>query len=125
MGIGKKTGGRDFKPGQAPKSPGRPRIPEELKAIEPITQDSYKRILNKYTSMSREQLQAVIKEPSTPAIEIIVCSIIAKAMTGGDQSRLESLLNRAIGPVPKQLEVSGQLSLEQLIVKSIEKKSES
>ena len=92
-----------FKKGN-PGGPGRPPLPPEIKAMEPLTREKYNRILHKYTAMTAEQLKAAASNPQTTVLELIVANIAAKAIQQGDQSRLEALLARAIGPVKLEVE---------------------
>lgn len=105
MTYGRKTGGRDFVPGQSGNPNGRPPIPPDLKEIDKLTKDSYSRLLAKYMGLDREALEAIALDPKTPALDLIVVSIISKAIKNGDNARLEALLQRSIGPVPKILDI--------------------
>jgi hypothetical protein len=46
MAIGKKTGGRNFRPGQTGNPRGRPRIPDDIKAMRSLNRFELERILN-------------------------------------------------------------------------------
>lgn len=102
MAYGRKTGGRDFQPG----NPGRPPLPEDLKQARKLLRDDFERISHGLLQLSKTKLQEVMKDPDTPALELLVASIIAKGVSGGDQHRTEFLLDRLIGPVPKAVEIS-------------------
>ncbi len=71
-----------------------------------LTRDEVETIMAKFARHSREQLQAVVQNPKTPMLEIMVASVMAKAAKDGDYSRLDFLLNRSIGKVKDMLEVS-------------------
>jgi uncharacterized protein DUF5681 len=88
-----------FKPGQSGNPGGRPKLPEDVREAKRLTQAALERTLNDFLFMDREALQARLKEPSAPMIEVIIGSIIAKAATGSDQMRLAFLLDRMIGKI--------------------------
>lgn len=93
----------------------------ELKAIPSLTKEAYSKILNTYSSLSREELQECIKNPQATSIitpelkisvlELLVCTILAKGLSMGDQNRLESILNRAIGPVKQEASVEATIKV--------------
>ena len=57
--------------------------------------------------MTKEDLQACLKDPKLTVKELPVATIAAKTLTAGDHVRWESLLIRAIGHVPKPVELAG------------------
>lgn len=105
MAKGKKTGGKDFQPGQ-PGGPGRPTTPEDIKESRKFNQHELERVINKLLYLNRGELQVVIKAADTPMVELIVASILAQAAQKGDQQRKEWVVQRMIGKVKDQLEVT-------------------
>lgn len=101
MAKGIKSGGRDFKPGNP--GGGRPKVPQEVRDFQRLTVLEVSRIYNKYFHMNFRELQEALKEPSTTVIELIVGKIMAVAIQKGDQLRLNSLLERVVGSVPKNV----------------------
>jgi hypothetical protein len=116
MALGKKTGGRDFKPGVVTNPNGRPKLPEELKAARALNKQELERLLNEYLSMPIQEIKAKASDPTTPSLHVIVAKIVAEAISKGDQQRLGFLLDRLIGPVPKSLDVKSEEGLV-LVVK--------
>lgn len=118
MPKGKKYGGRDFQPGN-PGGPGRPKASLELKGQPRLTRESYSVTLNKIAHKTPEELiQMLSKENRNKytMLELWIANVVKIGYEKGDMMRLESILNRAIGPVKQQLEVSG--SIEQLVAGS-------
>lgn len=68
--------------------------------------DQVKALIGKFWGLSRTQLQEVAQNPASSMGEIIIASIMAKAAKDGDYSRLSGLLDRAIGKVKDQVDVS-------------------
>ena len=57
-------------------------------------------------TMDKTQLKALVNAPDTPVIELMIASIIYKGLEYGDQQRLDFMLNRLIGRVKEQVEIS-------------------
>lgn len=104
----KKTGGRDFKKGQSGNPNGRPKLPEELRLIKKMTPSFVRNVISKVSRMNQEQIAEVIHEPDTSILEATIMKIYLKAMTEGDYLRLNFLLDRSIGKVKEELDVSLQ-----------------
>lgn len=103
MAKGKKTGGRDFKPGWAG-GPGRPPTPEDLKLSRLQNRLEFERILHKYAFMNATEINEAVRSKEKPMLELIVGQILSKAFNEGDPRRLEFLLDRMIGKVPSEPE---------------------
>jgi hypothetical protein len=56
--------------------------------------------------MTAAELVAVMADPALTAVERLIVSILLKGTDEGDQSRAEWFLNRLLGKVKDQLEVS-------------------
>lgn len=98
-----------FKPGQSGNPGGRPKMPADIREARRVTQIELERIINKYTSYTRQEMKDAIADPNTSMFEIMIASIIGQAAQKGDQTRLEFLLNRMIGKVPdKHIATSGE-----------------
>jgi hypothetical protein len=102
---GKKSGGRDFKPGN-PGGPGKPPLPPELKEAKRLTKTAFEAMANRFLWMTTAELAAHHDDPATPAIERLIISILAAGETEGDQARAEWFLNRLLGKVTDKVEVS-------------------
>lgn len=110
MAIGKKTGGNDFKPGK-PGGPGRPPIPDDLKAAKRLTKTEFERILNRHLWSTDDELAASMKDPSLPAVEKLLVSILSAGVSQGDQGRAEWLIQRLLGKVSDRIELNERPSL--------------
>jgi len=99
-----------FKPGnQASKGKGRTPVPGDIKTARTLNKTELERILNKFLNMNVTELKAIAKHPSTSVLEVMLANIAAKAITQGDQVRLDFLLNRTIGKVKEQIQHSGEI----------------
>lgn len=100
--------GRKFIKGQSGNPKGRPKMDPELLAVSKMTHSYITQVINKYSAMTRAQIQAKIKDEDTPMIECTVASIYVKALQTGDYMKLNFLLDRAIGKVTEQLEIKNK-----------------
>ena len=105
MAKGKKTGGKDIQPGQVLNPSGRPKIPDDLKELRVMDKEKLERILHRVFWLDAHGLTKIIKDPSTPAIELAICTILVATIKKADYKRLSFLLDRTIGRVPIKAEI--------------------
>lgn len=105
MTKGRKTGGKDFEPGN-PGGPGQPPIPPELKAARRLNKVEFETMANRYIWSTAAELAAALANPETPALERVLVQILTEAAIHGDQAKAEFFLNRLIGKVKDEVEVS-------------------
>lgn len=118
MPKGKKVGGKDWVPGQSGNPNGRPPLPKELKELKELTKTEVETALNKLIHMTADELKELRKNPNTSALHLMVIAVTLEALQKGDHYRLDFLLNRIVGKVKDQVEHSGKISLEELVVQS-------
>ena len=63
-------------------------------------------MLNLYLTLSSEEISERMTDRTTPALEKMVGSIIQKAVDQGDQQRLTFLLDRLVGKVKDELDIT-------------------
>ena len=101
---------RDPKTGKFQKGykggPGRPKKPDDVKAAAKLTRTNLEKKLNHFLAMDSDELSAILKDPKTPMLEVMVGRIVLMAAKNGDQTRLDFLLNRLLGKVKDNVEVS-------------------
>lgn len=56
--------------------------------------------------MSREELEAHITNPKSPVLEVAVASVLVKAMTTGEYTGINFVLDRSIGRVKEHTEIT-------------------
>lgn len=105
MPKGRKTGGKDFVKGD-PRA-GRPATTPEVKAARQMTRDVFKAILAKFLEMTQDELNAHIEKADTPVVELIVGGVMVQAAKGGDQARLDFLMNHLLGKPPTEHRLTG------------------
>lgn len=99
MAKGRKSGGRDFLPGNKANPKGRPRTPDDIREVRRKNKFDVERLLDQMVRMTKDEVIQLIKEPETPALTVMLGSVIVKAVGNGDQHRLEFILNRLIGKI--------------------------
>lgn len=105
MAKGKKTGGRDFQPGQSGNPSGRPPEPEDIKKARSLTKNEYTRIANKYLWMDLESFGKELKRKDLSMFEKAVMQMIQHAAAGCER-RFEQILARMIGKPRDKMEVT-------------------
>ncbi len=105
MAKGKKTGGGPlFGPGN---QYGRPKVPEDIKEGRRLNKSELERIMTKLLNMEPDELKAHLAKRKMPCKEMLIGTIILKAIQGGDHYRTTFLLDRLIGKVKEQVEMTG------------------
>lgn len=102
MAKGRKTGGKDVKPGERLNPHGRPPDPPELKQIKKLTKGDLALLLNKVLSAKPEELN----DFNGTVLEKWLASIVFHGIKSGDFSRLHPFIDRLLGKVPDKLELS-------------------
>lgn len=100
MAKGKKTGGRDFEPGESGNPSGRPNLPEEIKQGRKLNNLELEYILTKYLRCSSAFLMEASRDVTLPALDQIAIRIILKAIESGDHFRMNFILERLVGKAP-------------------------
>lgn len=107
MAKGKKTGGRDFKKGVSGNPGGSPKIPDDLKEARKLSRIEMERVLNRYIHMTKSEIIRAAQDPLTPALELMIASLISKGTNEGDYRRISFLLDRLGFVVTQDVRVSG------------------
>jgi hypothetical protein len=106
MAKGKKTGGRDFKPGAKP-GPGRTPIPVEVQTMRQLTRDDLLDIGMLVVKGDVPSLEDVLRRMKDPdpakrptGLQAAAASSILVAIKKGDVNILNTLLDRFFGKTP-------------------------
>jgi hypothetical protein len=82
-------------------------LPEDIKQIRKLNRDDFERILNKFLGLDITKMTMILKDPTTTILELMVGKICLEAIKTGDQVRLSFILDRLLGKVPSNLNISG------------------
>lgn len=97
--------GRPFKKGN-PGGPGRPKKPDDVRKASKLTRTELEKKLNYFLLMDATELETLLKDKKTPMLDVMVGRIVLMAAKHGDQTRLNFLLDRLVGKVKDNVEVS-------------------
>jgi len=106
MTLGRKTGGRNFQKGQISNPNGGPNMPKEIREARKLSQNEFVKIACNLIKSTRSELQYVLDNEETTALELMIGNIIVKAIDDKDHQRAEFLLNRIIGRVAIQADIN-------------------
>lgn len=96
-------------------------MPKDLRDARELTKVHLEGLLNKHIWLTKEEAKALVLDPNTPLIEVLIASIVNKAIHQGDERRLNFLLDRLIGKVSEEVSINTymnglkKLSQEQVI----------
>lgn len=88
------------------------KVPLILQQAKHFNRDEYDMTQHKVSQMSLTELKAFIRDPKTTVLQAAIASVWAKAISKGDVFPLEKFTNRMIGPVRKELSVTGMTFAE-------------
>lgn len=106
MAAGRKTGGKNFQPGNK-LGKGRPKLDASFKEIKNLDKDIFKKTISKYLDMNVENLREFLEEVKTQKVKVFdayIASMIAKGMQNQDVSIMEWLATRSVGKVKDEVD---------------------
>lgn len=95
-----KPRGKPFEAGNNA-SPGPPRLTEEERALRKITKTNFQKAVRKYLTCTKQELLDVAKDPKTEAMDLLIVSVMMKAITTGDEKKMEWFLFQLFGQSKK------------------------
>lgn len=97
--------GKPFEKGN-PGGPGRPKSDPELRNAHKLTRTEAEQLLTKFMQMDIEELEAILRDKKKKCVEHMIGRIVLMGIKNGDHARLDFMLNRLIGKVKENLEVT-------------------
>lgn len=79
---------------------------DEIKEYHGLTKDRVAGLISKFSNFSKLDIEEKLEDPNTKALEAMVLKVMQMAWTTGDYSRMEFLLNRAVGKVKDEKETT-------------------
>lgn len=119
MARGKKTGGRDFKPGESGNPAGQTPLPADIKEARKLNKQEIERVLNKFLHLPLEELAAFVQDKRSPVLESLVARILLEAIKRGDQVRLEWVFQRLVGKIEEKINMTGEINVHRHVVEVI------
>lgn len=102
MAKGKKTGGKDFKPGH---NIGRPKQPEDVREASNLSIVEARATLSKYLKLTLTELEEAMKSRSIPSMDVWIARIVLLGLKNGDYQRLNFMFDRLIGKVTEKVDL--------------------
>lgn len=87
-----------FKKGQSGNPSGKPKVV--------FTAEELRKRIAKALSFNKEQLAEILHDKKSTSLDLVLASVIAKAIKDGDINKMEYLFNRSIGKVKDTLDVT-------------------
>jgi hypothetical protein len=100
MARGKKTGGRNFKPGHKFGNPKGACLPPDIKGLRAFNKFELERMINACIYLTEDELKEMLDNGQTGAMQKLVAKILYMAIKNGDIWRANFILERIIGKVP-------------------------
>lgn len=116
-----KPRGKPFKQGN-PGGPGRPALPDDVKKLRALTKATFTQLLNEFVNKSEGELVQVVESQDAPTLQKIAAAIMLKTVETADPVRFEVLMNRMIGKVRDEAELTVKPGLKEIDLSIIGKK---
>ena len=94
VGYKKPPKGKPFQKGHVTNPNGRPALTPDLLEARKVTKLTFEGKLQEYLRMPMAQLRAIVEAPDTPNLDLLVGSIITRAIMDGCITRMNFLLDR-------------------------------
>lgn len=92
----------------SPNPHGRPKLDLEIKEARKLNKQETVRILTDFWFYTKEQLNAKLQDPEATLGELAIGKILANAIAKGDPVRLNFILERIVGKVKEDIEITGK-----------------
>lgn len=106
--------GKPFKEGHTG-GPGRPPASKAEKEMNKLTRSKFKAVVQKYLVLTKIELNEIIKDPTTPTLDVMVLSVMHHAIKQGDEKRLNWFLEQLFGKLKERKEVTMKATLEKAV----------
>lgn len=108
MAPGRKTGGRDIKPGQILNPYGRPGVPSELRKAKRFAKQELDLILTEMIREPEDRIKQIRDDKNTPALQKAIARLMLNAISRGDEKMIDYFCNRTIGKVKEEIDITTQ-----------------
>jgi hypothetical protein len=95
-------------------------VPDDLRQAKKLNKQEIERIFNHYLYSPIGDLMAAVKDPMKPTIEVLVISVLLSAIRKGDHDKLNFVLERLLGKVKDNVDVTIRKSFHEQCVDFIE-----
>lgn len=93
-------------PGKSGNPKGRP--PNAVPAgLRKLTQETYAQVIELVLTGNLDELQAMVKDPKTPAVQVGIATAFIKAIKEGNYQVMERIAERIVGKLPENINIQG------------------
>lgn len=96
-----------FKPGQSGNPKGRKKDPPELKKFKNLTHEQLVEVGSIILAGNMDQLKEIYQNPASTPLQVMIAAVATRVIKRGDMAIFDVLLNRLIGKVSEDINVSG------------------
>lgn len=95
-----------WQPGQSGNPSGRPNLDPELRKLRELTKEQFKELATLLLSGTQEDLAELLAKPDTSMLTTWMIRVILTGAENGDYAKLDSLMNRLVGKVKDEMELT-------------------
>lgn len=123
--MAKRTSKGRFERGHSGNPAGGAILPPEIRLARKLDKVAYEKAVHKISNMTFEEIQTFLEAKKHAdglqgtVLELAIASIWWQSIKKGDDKRLESFMDRIVGPVTRKLELSGD-SIADLMLQAAE-----
>ncbi len=87
-------------PGHCANPLGRPRLSAEMRAIKTLSRSEMYRLFSKYARMTKDEAEAISKDPKTPFFELAIIAAYCRVIKTGDITQIAVLIDQTAPKLP-------------------------
>lgn len=110
MSKGKKTGGRDVKPGERLNPSGQQKVPPIVKAIRISSKETVARLYWDVVNLTEEQIKHRLTHPMLTLLERNILAAVLKDVSRGTITTVEKLMERTLGKPKEVINLEGVIN---------------
>lgn len=110
---------KKIKKGQVLNPNGNSKHSRALAAVRNLSNDEVTKVGTMLLDQNLESLKEIMRNPNSSALQVLITSVVVKAISKGDASALNVILDRVAGKVKEKLQVTGNMASNVAVVISL------